>query len=329
MRKLTMMLVMSLTVVIMSGCAGPQIKLFTDASDPLQEMTLEGTGKDKVLLISVDGVITDTSKSKFMRKMPSVVQEVVSHLRLAEKDDRVKAVLLKIDSPGGNTTASDILYHEISAFKARTGKKVVVSMMNLATSGAYYISLPADVIMAHPTSVTGSVGVILMRPEMSGLMQKIGVAMQVNKSGENKDMGSPFRSATTEEDLMLQDLTDTLGQRFVGLVKKHRTLNDAYVDAIADARIFIADDALKAGLVDRVGYLPDAVDAAKKIAELDEDARLVTYRRTEYPDDNIYNALSSAANSDPALLLNFGPISDLLSLDVGFYYIWPQAFRAP
>jgi len=318
-----------LAIVTMFGCAGPRIKLFSDASDPLQEMTLEGTGKDKILMIPVTGVITDVSERTLMRTTPSVVQEVVSHLRLAEKDDRVKAVVFKIDSPGGNTTASDILYHEIAAFKARTGKKVVVSMMNLAASGAYYISLPADVIMAHPTTVTGSVGVILMRPEMSGLMQKIGVDVQVNKSGDNKDMGSPFRSATTEEDLMLQDLTDTLGKRFIGLVKKHRDINDTRLDAVADARIFLADDALEIGLVDRIGYLPDAVEAAKRIAELDDAARLVTYRRTRYPDDNIYNSFTSAAHVDTAPLLDMGPINELLSLEAGFYYIWPPALGAP
>jgi protease-4 len=119
---------------------------------------------DKILVIPITGVITDSPKSRITRSMPGVVQEVVSHLRLAEKDDRIKVVLFKIDTPGGTTTASDILYHEIVSFKARTGKKVVVCMMNLATSGGYYVSLPADVIMAHPTTVTGSVGVILMRP---------------------------------------------------------------------------------------------------------------------------------------------------------------------
>ena len=93
-------------------------------------------------------------------------------MRLAEKDEKVKAVLLKIDSPGGSSTASDILYHEIVAFKERTGKKVVVCMMNIAASGGYYVALPADMIMAHPTTVTGSVGVILIRPEVSQLMEK-------------------------------------------------------------------------------------------------------------------------------------------------------------
>lgn len=314
-----------LIAMLVAGCATPRITLFSDAADPLQEMTLEGTADDKVAVIPITGVITDTPKNGIMRTMPGMVQEVVSHLRLAETDDRVKAVLLKIDTPGGTTTASDILYHEIAAFKARTGKKVVVCMMNLATSGGYYVSLPADVIMAHPTTVTGSVGVILMRPELSGLMEKIGVGVQVNKSGENKDMGSPFRPTTPVEEDMLQELADALGRRFVDLVKQHRGLDGQRLATVADARVFLAQAALEAGLVDRIGYLQDAIDETKQLADIDDDARVVVYRRTRYPDDNLYNTLTSGTQAGPTPMVDLGSLADLLSLDAGFYYLWPQA----
>ncbi len=319
----------SILITMLLGCAGPRITLFSDASDPLQEVILDGTADDKILVLPISGVITDAPKSRMLRTMPGPVQEVVSHLRLAETDDRIKAVLLKINSPGGTTTASDILYHEILAFKRRTGKKVVVCMMNLAASGGYYVSLPADVIMAHPTSVTGSIGVILMRPEVSGLMEKVGVAMQVNKSGENKDMGSPFRPTTPVEAQMLQDLTDALGRRFIRLVKQHRNLDDAQLAKVADARIFLADAAVAAGLVDKIGYLKDAIEEAKAIADLDTDARVVAYRRTQYPDDNIYNTLTSGARAGQSPLMDMGAIGDWLSLETGFYYLWPQALGSP
>ena len=155
MKKITDLVFTGLCAILLVACASPRITLFSDASDPLREVTLDGTADDKILVVPITGVITDSPKSRLTRTMPGMVQEVVSHLRLAEKDDRVKVVLFKIDTPGGTTTASDILYHEIAAFKQRTGKKVVVCMMNLATSGGYYVSLPADVIMAHPTTVTG------------------------------------------------------------------------------------------------------------------------------------------------------------------------------
>ena len=283
----------------------------SDASDPLREVTLEGRADGKIQVIPITGFISDAPKSGVIRTMPSMVQEVVSHLRLAEKDDKVKVVLLKIDTPGGTVTASDILYHEILAFKERTGKKVVVCMMNIATSGGYYVSLPADRIIAHPTTITGSVGVILMRPEVSGLMQKIGVGVQVNKSGENKDMGSPFRPITPMEENMLQDLADTLGKRFVKLVAKHRGLDGERLATVADARVFLADAALKIRLVDKIGYLSDAITEAKQIAGLAADARVVTYRRTEYPDDNLYNTLTSGTRTGPMPLVDMGPIADL------------------
>lgn len=318
-----------LIAMLLLGCAGPRITLFSDASDPLREVTLDGTAEDKILVIPITGVITDSSKSGILRTTPSLVQEVVSHLRLAEKDDRVKAVLFKIDSPGGTTTASDILYHEIAAFKQRTGKKVVVCMMNLAASGGYYVSLPADVIMAHPTTVTGSIGVILMRPQVSGLMEKIGVDVRVNKSGENKDMGSPFRPITPAEEKMLQDLADTLGQRFVDLVKQHRQLDGQRLAIVGDARVFLADDAVAAGLVDKIGYLQDAIAEARALAALEADARVVVYRRTDYPNDNLYNTLTSGAQASPSPMVDMGPLGGLLSLDAGFYYLWPQALGSP
>jgi protease IV len=328
MRRYTIIIETILIAMLMIGCAGPRITLFSDASDPLREMTLEGTAEDRIALIPITGIITDKPKGQFMRKTPGVVQEIVSHLHLAEKDDRVKAILLKIDTPGGTTTASDMLYHEIASFKERTGKKIVVCMMNLAASGGYYISLPADVILAHPTTVTGSVGVILIRPELSGLMEKIGVGVKVNKSGMNKDMGSPFRPMTPAEENLLQELADRLGQRFVNLVKHHRRLDDQHLARVADARIFLAEDALAVGLVDKIGYLQDAVNAARQLADLDEDARVVTYRRTHYPDDNLYNTLTSQADASTPQLVDAGLIGDLLNLNAGFYYLWPQALGA-
>lgn len=329
MKKSTWIISTVLLAIFFFGCAGPHITLFSDASDPLRERVMEGEADDKILMIPIIGLITDTPKDGLMRTRPSVVQETVSHLRLAEADDRVKAVLLKIDTPGGSTTASDMLYHEILLFKQRTGKKVVVCMMNLATSGGYYVSLPADVIMAHPTTVTGSVGVIMMRPEVSGFMEKIGVEVQVNKSGQNKDMGSPFRPTTPAEENMLQDLADSLGGRFVDLVQRHRGLDDRQMAVVADARVFLADAAVSAGLVDKIGYLPDAIAEAKRIAGLDADARVVVYRRSEYPDDNIYNTLTSGTRSNPSTLVSLGPIGELLSLEAGFYYLWAQALGPP
>ena len=323
MRKiiLSSLVVMALIFV---GCTTPKIRLFPSQADPLKEYTLEGKAEKKVLLIPIRGIISDAPHEEFIRTKPSLVQEVVSQLQLAEKDENVKAVLLKIDSPGGSVTASDILYNEIIAFKERTGAKVVAAMMNVAASGGYYISLPADYIMAHPTTLTGSVGVIFLRPKVIDLMQKVGVSVEVNKSGINKDMGAPFRRTTAEENKMLQTMTDRLGSRFIDLVAKHRKLYPAALAEISTARVYLANDALKLGMVDEVGYLDQALARAKKLADLPEDAKVVVYRRNEYPNDNIYNTSTRYGGGDLSIISLKLPES-LNQLHTGFYYMWPAA----
>ncbi|NNG00322.1 MAG: signal peptide peptidase SppA [Desulfobacteraceae bacterium] len=301
------------------ACAAPRITLFPDTSAPLQEFTLEGSGRDKVLLLPVSGVISDEPDKQGMRYRPSMVQEVVAHLQRAQKDPNIKAMVLKVNSPGGSTTASDILYHEILTYKERNGIKLVAAMMNIAASGGYYISLPADVITAHPTTITGSVGVVFLRMKIYGLMDKIGVTAAVNTSGENKDMMSPFRASTEKEDRLIQELTDNLAKRFFQLVAKHRKLDDGALADVRTARVYLAEDARKIGLIDRIGYLSDAVKEAKQIAGLAEDARVVVYRRSEFNDDNLYNTATSDTGQieKPVVDLNLMP-----ALDPGFYFMW-------
>ena len=318
-KKSLILLVLS---VCAAGCMSPQVKLFTDATDPLKEFTLKGEADEKALLIPVNGIISDFSRKGFLRTEPSMVQEIVSQLDMAAKDPEIKAVLFKIDSPGGSVTASDMLYHEIQAFKEETGKTIAVSLMNVAASGGYYMSLPADMIMAHPTSITGSVGVIFLRPKVNGLMEKIGVDVVTHTSGTQKDMGSPFREASPEEERIFQGLAERLGSRFIDLVKKHRGVYGSELAEVETARIFLADEALRIGLVDEIGYLSDAFEKTRAMAGLPVDARLVVYRRTEYPNDNIYNTQTRFQAGSPSLVDLGIPASAKLSRS-GFYYLWP------
>jgi protease-4 len=309
-------------VLFLIGCQAPKIRLFPSAADPLREYTLAGEEKGKVLVIPIRGTISDAPKRQFIITRPSMVQEVVSQLRKAEKDPEVKAIILKIDSPGGSVTASDILYNEIVAFKQKTKAKVVVAMMGVAASGGYYISLPADYILAHPTSVTGSVGVLFLRPDVTGLMDKIGIGVEVSKTGKNKDMGSPFRQATAEERQIIKDLIDQLGKRFLDRIAEHRKIDPESLKEISSARIFLADDALKLGMVDRVGYIAEAVSLAKKLAELPENAKVIVYRRTEYPDDNLYNTSTSHYEGRGLSIVSLDLPASLTSFQAGFYYLW-------
>jgi protease-4 len=315
-----------LTIIILlialTACSGPQVRLFREAPEPLKEFTLEGVGKDKILLIPVTGLISDMPKKGVLRTSPSLVEQIVLQLNKAEKDKQIKAVLLKINSPGGTITASDLLYHEIMSFKEKTGAKIIISMMDIAASGAYYMSLPADKIMAHPTSVTGSVGVIFLQPRVTGLMDKLGLGVDVKKFGKNKDMGSPFRESSEEEQKLLQKAVNDFGERFIRLVQKHRKLDQRALTEIASARIFLADDALKLGLVDNIGYLSDAVKESKKLANVSDDARVIVYRRAEFPEDNYYN-VAGVASEDVSVSVISMDLLEPFSLKTGFYYLWP------
>ena len=326
MKKYMAAVLLTTCIWLIFGCAAPQIKLFSDASDPLQELTLQGEADEKVLVVSISGLITTKPNQTFIRTMPSLVQETVAQLKKAETDKNIKSLLIKVDSPGGTVTAGDMLYHEIMAYKQRTGVKIVVSMMGTAASGGYYVSLPADVIMAHPTTITGSVGVIVMRPDLSGLMDKIGVDVRVTKSGDQKDMGSPFREATPEEEKLLKGVTDDLARRFLSLVQKHRGIEEPVLSEVASAKVYLAAEAQKLGLIDGLGYLDDALEEARKIAGLPENVRVVAYRRTKYPDDNLYNDATSYHGGTGVSLIDVGlPGKDAAALNPGFYYLWAPA----
>jgi protease IV len=305
-------------LMAVAGCASPRIKLFPGQTDPLQEFTLEGKAPEKVLLLPIRGVITDNPRQELLRTQPSTVQEAVSHLRKAEKDPLVKAVVLQLDSPGGSVTASDVLYNEIRLFKERTGRKVVAVMMDVAASGGYYIALAADVILAHPTTV----GVVFVRPKVAGLMEKVGVGVEVSKSGKDKDIGSPFRATTPEEERIFQAMTDQLAKRFLDLVRANRQLEPAQLAAVSTARVYLAEEAVNLKLVDRIGYMPDALAEAKTLAGTAEDAKVVVYRRVEYPDDNIYNPVTSYEGGRPAVLFDTGLSALFPALSPGFYYLW-------
>ncbi|WP_319777575.1 signal peptide peptidase SppA [Maridesulfovibrio sp.] len=319
--KKILLTVFMLASIALCGCQ-PRLNLFPDGTDPLIEKKLQGEGNDKVLVVSIDGTISDEGKRGLLGSAPSLVQEVSSRLKLAAEDDDIKALVLKVNSPGGGVTASDILYNEILRFKEKTGAKVVVNMMDVAASGGYYVSLPADHIMAHPTTLTGSIGVIFIRPKIDGLMDKIGVSVEVSKSGRNKDMGFPFKPDTPEQQKIIADIIKNYADRFQGLVKKHRSISEDKLKTIFTAQVFSAEGAKKAGLVDSLGYLPDAVKKACELAGIAENSQVITYKRKNYPNDTIYNSASSQTFSPALINIDAG---NLMPPKAGFHYLWLPA----
>lgn len=315
--------VLAMIAFVAGGCGGLKVNIGTASkTEPLKEFTLKGHDSGKVLVIPVRGFLSDTPRKGFLGDRASMLEEVVSQLHKAEMDKEIRAVLLEINSPGGSITASDILYHEIAEFKQRTGTKIVAALMDVAASGGYYIALPADRILAHPTTITGSVGVIFIVPRVAGLMDKLGVAVEIHKSGKDKDMGSPFRPSTRDEQAILQGLTDKMGKKFIDLVAKHRTEDARVLADISTARIYLASEALELKLIDRIGYVDDAISEAKDLAGLTEDARVVVYRRSKYPNDNIYNTSSSSQTGAAAAFVNLSLPEIIPDLSPGFYYLW-------
>jgi len=294
---------------------------FLGRERPLEETTLEGHGRAKILLLNISGVITDqpTRRSLGLVEEESTLARLKSELKKASDDGRVKAVILRINSPGGGVTASDEIYGEIRRFRAEEKIPVFASLGDVAASGGYYIACATDAIVAHPTTVTGSIGVIMVNLNLEGLMGKIGVRNQTFKAGEHKDILSPFRGVTPEERRIVQDIMDGLHERFIAVVKEGRPkLDVARLGELTDGRIFDAEQALHAGLVDDIGSLAETIDAAKKAVDV-KDARVVTYNRQDETRENIYSRLNGGGPAQ----VNVLPI-DLGAFGEGprFMYLW-------
>lgn len=309
---------------LLTGCISMNVKLPADYSEPLKEFTLEGTGTDKIVVIPIRGHISDDEEEEMMRRKPSLVKEVVSQIKKAEMDPNVRGVVLKVHSPGGTITGSDILYNELKKMKTNRDMPIVACMMDIATSGGYYVSLPADHIVAHRTTITGSVGVIFIRPKFQGLMEKIGVSIETSQSGQDKDMGSPFRPTTSREEKSFERIIDEMAELFKSRVVENRQISDANLREVMTAKVYTAKQALDLGLIDQIGFTDDALAKAKLMAGLSQNARVVMYRRTEFADDNIYNNITNRSSAGSPLV-DLGPITRISDLKTGFYYTWPAA----
>src|SRR6185295_18674790 len=240
---------------------------------PLEETTVGGEGRDKVLLVDLSGVINDTpTKRAFgLVEEESTLARIEEELERAADDSRIKAVVLRINSPGGGVTASDQIYGDVIRFKKERRVPVVAALGDLAASGGYYVACSADRIVAHPTSVTGSIGVIMMNFNLEGLLGKVGVRNQTFKAGEHKDILSPFRSATPEERRIVQSILDSLHARFITVVRESRPrIDGGRIGELTDGRIFDAAQARDAGLVDEVADLHGAIELAKRAAGVEK-----------------------------------------------------------
>lgn len=216
---------------------------------------------EKIAVVRIEGPIIDSKNA---------IEEIKDYA----KDQSVKAIVLRVDSPGGAVAPSQEIYEEVR--KAVLKKKVVVSMGSVAASGGYYISSPATRIIANPGTLTGSIGVIMEIPNLEGLMNKVGVKTEVIKSGRHKDMASAFRGIRKEERVILQDVLDDVHDQFIKAVAEGRKMLPDDVKKLADGRIFTGRKALEAGLIDELGNLEDAIKAAAKMAGIKGEPDVVS-----------------------------------------------------
>jgi len=242
--------------------------------------------KPGIGLVEVKGMILDS-------------RDTVRQLRHFLKKDDIKAVVLRVDSPGGVVAPSQEIYDEVRKFAAK--KKIVVSMGSLAASGGYYISAPATLIYANPGTITASIGVIIKLSNIEALMDKIGIKATVIKTGKFKDSGSPVRELTKEDRAMFQSVIDSTHNQFVKAVARGRKLPEDEVRRIADGRVLSGEQALALGLVDRLGTLQDAIEEAGRLAGIKGEPEVILppKRKLNYLDllsDGVEETFEGALN---------------------------------
>ena len=217
--------------------------------------------KEKVAVVNIEGPIFQSKDT---------IDEIKGYI----KNRGIKAIVLRIDSPGGGVVPSQEIYEEVR--KAAAHKKIVVSMGSVAASGGYYIAAAASRIVANPGTITGSIGVIMELPNIKGLMDKIGVKTEVIKSGRHKDLASVFRGIGTEERAILQGVMDEVHEQFIKAISQSRKIPMEDVRKIADGRIFSGSQGIKVGLVDELGDLEYAVKLAAKMAGIKGEPEVVS-----------------------------------------------------
>jgi protease-4 len=250
-RKIFWFFVMGLGVLILINLLVPDLDLSTG---------------DRIALIRVEGVILDS-------------QTTIEDLKRFSENPSVKAIVIRIDSPGGGVVPSQEIYDAVKRVRSKNNKAVIASMGSVAASGGYYIAAATDRIVANPGTLTGSIGVIMETANVEGLLQKLGVEGVIIKSGKFKDVGSPLRKMSADERGLLQAVMDDVHKQFIEAVAEGRSLEIRATQALADGRIFTGRQAKEAKLVDELGDLEDAIQLAAEVVGIEGEPKVVEPRR--------------------------------------------------
>lgn len=306
-------------VNIGSGGSGPIVPAVV-LSDP-------GAGDARIAMIDVRGLIADLRRPSLLGDGINPVDRFIVELQMAERDPKTKAVIVRITSPGGTVTASDILYQELRRFERVSGKPVVASLGEIAASGGYYLAVGADYVIAEPTCLTGSIGVIMPTVNFSAGLNKVGIVARSVKSGPNKDIANPVEPIRDSQYAILQGLVDEYYARFKNLVLERRHLDASVVSDATDGRVYSGVQAQAIGLVDATGGVRDAFAAAKRLAGI-ERASLVKYSSSGRPATTPYALTptepAAAASRGMTLTMNMGELLPGLTAGEtgGFFYLW-------
>ena len=323
--------VLSLLLCLLPGC-GP-LTFVVGVSPGEQTLQAKAVATDDkpqglVAVVDVTGVIVNAQTPGLLQSGPNPVAELHELLDLAGRDGRVKAVVLRINSPGGGVTASDMMYREVQRFRRETGKPVVALLMDVAASGGYYLACASDEIVAYPTTVTGSVGVIIQTVSVKPALDRWGIEATTITSGDAKAAGTPLSTLTDEQQAILRGMVGDFFQRFRDVVTTARPgIDESAYDRVFDGRVFSGVDAAELGLVDELGDIYTAFDRAKQRAGMKRAALIVYHRPVEYV-ASPYAAAPPAPGSPPQgtqinlAQLNLNGEGGGLGLPVGFYYLW-------
>ena len=312
---------------VAAGCSGPMTFVvgMSPGDKTLETQVVEreaGSDGRQVAIIDVSGMIINAQKQGLLSEGEHPISLLREKLDVAANDSDVKAVILRLNTPGGGVTASDAMYREVMRFRQRTGKPVVALMTDVAASGGYYIACGADEIVAYPTSITGSIGVIFQTVSIKPALARWGVQADAITSGPHKAAGSPLSIMTDDQREVYQNMVDGFYARFVEVVRKGRpSLSDAVIEKATDGRVFSGDQAAEIGLVDRVGDLQTAFVAAKARAGI-KSADMVVFKR---PLDYVGSPYAEASWGSPRVNVSTFNIAEAvpgLGLPTGFYYLW-------
>jgi len=309
-------------MLAIAGCGSPSLLITpVSSTSELREVSVtEGRAfGGKIAIIEVEGMLLDDRTGGLLQPSENPLSLFVQELTQAANDDDVKAVVLRVNSPGGSVTTSDTMYDELLRFKAKTHKPVIASAQEVAASGAYYVSCGADKIIVSPTSIVGSIGVIFESFDLEDTLDKLGAHEVSVKSAPMKDMGSPYIHLTPEARAVMQNMVDEYYARFKNVVVTSRGIKDAKtLTLVTDGRVFSGTNAVTLGLADQTGRLDDAIDMARQMANA-PGAQVVMYKRPFGYSGSIYAEMPAPMPQSNSMNLKL-PMSDWVPN--GFYYLW-------